>query len=209
MPDISKKFRTPGVCLCLIISLLAAGCASNTKVSSNWRDGKARGASFERVLVVAITDNADRRMSFEDAVALDLRSANTNAWPSARLMDTSTELNVDTIATVAERQNADVVVITRVKSFDVQAVEVQGRTDIQPQRKKGAVFRYDYVEREEEAYVTSEYTTSLTTDVVRPGSEEPIYTVVATATKQETLADVIDVLSDVIAERLRRDGLIR
>ncbi|MDP6617685.1 MAG: hypothetical protein QF790_11010 [Gammaproteobacteria bacterium] len=209
MSKACKNYLAPRSYLFLLVAVIAAGCASNTSVHSNWHDNSVRGARFERVLVVAVADNADRRLSFEDAVAFDLTNATTRAWASARLMDTATEINAETINTVAERQDADAIVITRVKSLDVQAVEVQGRTDIHQRRQQGTLFRYDYIEREEEAYITSEYTTSLTTDVIRTGGEEPIYTVVATAAKQETLTDVIDVLSDVVAERLRHDGLIR
>ena len=194
--------------LYIMAALLLTGCASSTSVSSGWHDSAPRGVRFERVLVVAVTDNTDHRMSFEDAAAFDLRSESTMAWASARLMDTDTEINAENINALARQQQADAVVITRVKSFDVQAVEVQGRTDIHQRRQQGTLFRYDYIEKEEASYVTSEYTTSLTTDVVKTGNSEPLYTVVATATKQETLADVIDVLSDIIAGQLRQDGII-
>lgn len=201
----SASART-GLVLAAVIFL--AGCASNTSVSSAWHKGGYKGTRFERVLVVAIVKNTDRRLSFEDAVVYDLRGETTRAWASARLMDTTTKLDAASIESAAQSQRADAVVITRINSLDVQAVEVQGRTDVQAQRQKGTIFRYDYIEKEEAPYITSEYTITLTTDVLEPGSTDPLYTVVATAKKQETLDDVIEVLSDIIARQLRQDGVI-
>jgi hypothetical protein len=197
----------PGISLA--VALMTGACTTSTSVSSKWHDSSYRNGSFSRVLIVAVTDNTDRRMTFEDAVANDLRSDTTLAWSSSRLMKADTKITEASISEISKQQNADAVIVTRVTSLDVKAVEVKGRTDVVAQRKKGTIFRYDYVEKEEQSYITSEYETTLTTDVYTSTSSDSIYTVAATATKQETLADVIDVLSDVIASRLRRDGVIR
>ena len=49
----------------------------------------------------------------------------------------------------------------------------------------------------------------MTTDVYNATSGENVYTVVTTARKQETLTDVIDLLSGVIAKRLKADGVVK
>jgi hypothetical protein len=195
--------------LSLAIVLVTSACSTATSVSSNWHDRSYQNAGFKRVLVVGVTENTDRRMTFEDAVVNDLRSDSTLVWASSRLMPADTKLTEASMNELAKQQEADAVIVTRVTSLDVTAVEVKGRTDVVAQRKKGTIFRYDYIEKEEQSYTTSQYETTLTTDVYPDMRSESIYTVAATATKQETLADVIDVLSDVIAKRLRRDGVIR
>jgi len=206
--------------LSLTIALTAGACASQTSVSSSWHDKSPAHSKFENVLVVAITENADNRLSFEDAVVYDLRGPNTQAWASARGMKANEAINEENLRKLVEEKQIDAILITKVTSMEIKAVEVGGRTDVienqqdtgmgmVPQRRSGTVFQYDYKETVEPVYTTAKYTTILTTDVYSAASGEHVYTVVSTATKQETLADVIDVLSDVIAKRLRSDGVIR
>ena len=78
-----------------------------------------------------------------------------------------------------------------------------------PERRTGTVFQYNYNETVEPVYTKAEYTTVLTTEVFSATTGEHVYTVVSSATKQETLAEVIDLLSDIIAKRLRDDGVIK
>ena len=159
-------------------------------------------------------------MSFEDAVVYDLRGPETQAWPSARLMEPDLEITRETLRPIIEQQQADALVVTRVTRLEVEPIEIGGRStvlaeqqqsgqDYVYQRKQGTLFRYDYTEDVEKTYLTTEYTTELTTDVYATASGERIYTIVSRATKQESLADVIDVLSNVIAKRLRRDKVIK
>jgi hypothetical protein len=206
--------------MALCIALLATACASKTSVSSDWLDKGAKRAQFESVLIVAVSATAERRRSFEDAVANDLRRPGTEVWVSSSLMDPKTEINEETLRSVAEQQQADAVVVTRVTKLEIEPVEVGGRSAILAQeqqsgadhvfrRQSGTLFRYDYEEDIEATYVTSAYTTELTTDVYDTATGERVYTIVASVEKLETLKDVIDVLSDKIAERLRRDRVIR
>ena len=208
------------LCLCLCIPLFFSACANHTSVSSSWTDGKRHNNPFNRVLVVAVSANADGRMSFEDAVVYDLRGPETQAWPSSRLMKPDVEVNRVTLLPIIDQQQADAVVVTRVTRLEVEPVEIGGRSTVLAeqqqsgqdyvfQRQQGTLFRYDYEEDIEKTYITSEYTTELRTDVYETESDELIYTILSRATKQESLADVIDVLSNVIAKQLRKDRVIR
>jgi hypothetical protein len=208
------------VCICVCIALFTSACTSHTSVSSSWTDTKLRNSPFKRVLVVAVSANADGRMSFEDAVVYDLRGPETQAWPSSRLMKPDLEITKETLLPIIEQQQADAVVVTRVTRLEVEPVEIGGRSTVLAeqqqsgqdyiyQRQKGTLFRYDYEEDVEKTYISSEYTTELRTDVYTTTSDQHIYTIISRATKQESLADVIDVLSNVIAKRLRKDGLIK
>ena len=49
----------------------------------------------------------------------------------------------------------------------------------------------------------------LTTEVHAADSGQLIYTVVSSVSKVETIDEVIDVLGDKIAKRLRRDGVVK
>ncbi len=159
-------------------------------------------------------------MSFEDAVVANLRGSGNLAWSSARLMKSDAPIDEANMRRLVSETGAEAVTVTTVSSLDVKAVESGGRTDaiefeqatgagITPTPRKNSVFLWDWEENVEPVYVTTEYNTVLTTDVYSVASEKNVYTVVTTARKQETLADVIELLSDVIARRLRADGVVK
>jgi PBP1b-binding outer membrane lipoprotein LpoB len=214
------SFLTRSVLAAFILSLLLSGCTARTSVSSSYTDKQQRNPRFTRALVVAVTATPERRLSFERAVVKDLAIDGTEAWPSAQLMNTQLEINQDNLRSVVEQQQADVVIVTRVTAMEVVPVEVEGRSAVLEEqqqsgenhiykRKSGTLFRYDYEEDVEASYVTTEYTTELKTEVFAAQSGELIYTIVSRVSKVETINEVIDVLSDEIAKRLRRDGVIK
>ena len=202
----------PGIFLTTFFSLglaLLTGCAANTSVSTTWYDEGSRGTRFDKVLVVAIAADADKRRSFEDVLARRLGTDATQVWTSNRYMDTAQAVNHETIEPVLNQTGATAVVITAVTSFEVNPVEVEAYTDVTARRKSGTAFRYDYVEKELPAFIKTEYATVLTTDVYNAQTNAHVYTLVSSATGQDNLAEVISVLSGVIAKQLRADGIIR
>lgn len=203
-----------------ILSLLLTGCSARTSISSSYTDQQQRNPRFTRALVVAVAATPNRRLSFERAVVKDLATNGTEAWPSAQLMNTELEINEVNLRSVVEQQQADAVIVTRVTAMEVSSVEVEGRSTVLEEqqqsgenhiykRKSGTLFRYDYEEDIEASYVTTEYTTELKTEVFAAQSGELIYTIASRVSKVETIDEVIEVLSDEIAKRLRRDGVIK
>jgi hypothetical protein len=200
--------------------LLISGCASKTSLSSQWIDSSQRNPRFERVIVVAVSSNPDRRRTFEDAVAKDLQASGIDVWPSTRLMNPELEVTRESLLPFIEERQAQAIIVTRVTGLEVETVEIEGRSNVQeerqqsgldyvPPRKKGTVFQYDFSEDVEATRITSTYTTELTTEVYTAEDYQHIYTIVSSTSGQETLAEVIDVLSDEIAERLSKDKVIR
>jgi len=204
----------------LLILALVSGCANPTKLSSVWYDKGQRGARFDRLLVVAVSDNTDRRLSFESALVSQLRGSQTEAWASARLMRTDTPINEENMRAVVSQQQADAVIVTRLESVEVNAVESGGRSDVlarenetgigmTPLPRRGTVFQYDYNEKIEPVYITAKYKAVLTTDVYSVQGGNNIYSLVSTTSGQSTVTEVITELSKAIGERLRTDGVIR
>jgi len=204
----------------LTSAALLAACAAKPKVSNKWIDKSNGNLPFDKVLVVGVTANTDRRISFESSVAEDLFSERTAVWTSISLMPADQEINEGSLRTVANTQGANGIVVTRVIDLKIEPVEIGGRSTVLAEehqsgfdhtyrRKQGTLFQYDYEEDVEATYITSEYTTKLQTDVYDAVSGDRVYTMTSAISKQETLADVIKVLSDEIAKRLRRDKVIQ
>jgi len=220
-PHFGVTHRTPrAVTGPLLIAALLSGCAGPTKVTSVWHDKDQHTARVDRLLVVAVSDNADRRLSFEDALVNQLRGPKTEAWASARLMPADAPVNEESLRGIVAQQQADAVIVTKLESVEVKPVESGGRSDVlarqnetgigmTPERKSGTVFQYDYEEKIEPVYITAEYTAVVTTDVYSVASGANIHSIRATTSGKQTVAEVIAELSKTIAERLRTDGVVR
>ena len=191
------------------LTLMAAGCAGVPSQSHVWHDDDKRGVQYERILLVALTQEGDKRKSFEDSLRARLQTPAIEIWTSSSLMGINVPVTADSINPLLQSTGAEAVIITRVKSIGVDPVQVDSYTDVVAKRRKGSVLTYDYVEKELPAFIRNEFTTVLTTDVYDAQSSASIYTLVSSASGQESLSDVIEVLSRAIAKRLRSDGVVR
>jgi len=192
-----------------LLTALLTGCAGTPQQSHVWNDADKRGARYDRVLLTALTQEGDKRRSFEDALAGRLRSEQTEVWSSNKLMRIDTPVTTETVAPLLAQTGATAVIVTRVTSIAVEPVQVNAYTDVVAKRRKGSALTYDYVDKELPAFIRNEFTTVLTTDVYDAESNSNVYTLVSSTRGQESLGDVIEVLSKAIAKRLRSDGVVR
>ena len=196
-------------------TLALTGCANHAVLSSVWHDEAYQRQSFSRVVVVGVSDNIFRRTVFEEAVAAELTSGTTEAWPSAHLMNPETPLNEDTLSTVVKDKQADALLITRLADTQVKANEVDSRVDVEATSIGGNVvdfFRYDYEDVEQPGYLQAKVTVVLSTNLYETASGKLVYSIESVTTDKDTeyssvVYEVIENTSVEIARRLRRDGL--
>lgn len=196
-------------CITAVAALSVPGCANRPTVTATWHENEARGARYSSALVIGLVKDGDKRLSFEDALAQQLSSSDTKLWSSSRVLGSGRAVNRESVSRAVAQTGAEAVFVTRVETLEVRQVETEAYTDVQARRQQGRLFSYDYVEKELPARVTPEFTTTLVTDVYRVGSERHVYSLTATASGQESLEEVIDVLSRAIAKKLRADGIVR
>lgn len=200
--------------------MLITGCASRPTSSSKWLNKEQKSAPYSSVLIVGVTKNRDRRLSFEQSIADDLNNENITAWASTRFMPEGQPVDEPTIRSIAADQQAAGIIVTRVTNIEITPVEIGGRSTVKAEehqsgfdhtyrRRSGTLFQYDYEEDVEATYLTTEYTTELHTDVYDAASGEHVYELVTSVDKQESLSEVIRILSDEITRRLIRDKVVK
>ncbi len=134
---------------------MLTGC-STTTIDSEWVADQAGARTYRKILVVGVSEDFDRRRSFENFVVNALQNSGNTAWPSSRLMESETSLDQDAIRAAVKTSGADAILVTRLVERSVTADEVDARTGVKTQRKEGGLvnlFRYDYNEYEEPAYI--------------------------------------------------------
>ena len=119
--------RTRAVALRVLLFLaggaLLAGCAGPVKVTSDWQGDQATGQSFERVLVVGVSPDHNPRCAFERFLATETRGQKPLMIPSCNEMKSDEELNLENVKRVVAAVKADGVLATSLVAAKTEARE--------------------------------------------------------------------------------------
>jgi hypothetical protein len=195
----------------VLLATLAA-CSRPTDVVSTWHLQQSDGGPYRTILVVGVADDGGERRRFENAMTAALAGLGIAARASNREMPAEAPLNRDSIAGVVKATGADAVLVTRLVSHEVATQEVDARTGVKVNPKGQNVydfFRYDYDEYEESAYLVVKSTVRLSTDFYEARQGELVYTLETTTYDKESGAEIITEVTEAVAGRLKRDGLVR
>lgn len=99
----------------LFALLLASGCATTT-TSGSWEQPRTENAPYTHVLVVALTQSNDMRLSLERQLARNLAVGGSRASVSMSMATGSKDAprTLETIQAMAREKNADAVLVLRV-----------------------------------------------------------------------------------------------
>jgi hypothetical protein len=200
-----------------------SGCAGNSSVKSAWQESAPRHQSFTRVLIVGVSANFTQRCAFEWSMASQIKSASTQVFVSCDSMTSKDPLTRANIERVAVTDQADAVLTSAVVSMQLGGQ--QGNTRDTRATPYYQVTGQGYVTGELGAYgvpvtfVQLETTPSITlitgdihvlTKLFETHGATLVYTV-DTQAKSENIqssSSGIETITALIADRLRRDGVI-
>jgi hypothetical protein len=204
---------------------LLAGCAvQEPRVSSAWQPGVSHDKTYQRVLVVGVTHNLKTRCAFERYLAGQIRSDSTEAFASCDSMDKDKRepLTRESIEQAVATQKADAVVATVLVAKDMQAVQGGGRDTRGTASYKatdagwwdGYYGAYGVPVIYGEFQSTAEITTiqadvTVATRVFETQGASVVYSLETAAKNLESRDEGLATVTGPIAERLRKDGLIR
>ena len=207
------------------LAMLAAACTRPTTVESAWSAGVPQHQAFSKVLVVGVTPSYTTRCRFERMMRDSLSNANATAITSCSKMDSKDPLTRDAIVALVTDLGADAVLATRL--VDAKANLVEGGTDEARGRAfykpTGYGYGYGYdpyygpygvpvVYGEfvaEDASFTLQRTVVISSNLYETRDATLVYTLDTTTRDRKSQSEVIDAVTLAIAERLRRDGLVR
>lgn len=222
----SRILRT--ACVPTLVMFLAAasgglaGCASHPTVSGSWADGAQRSQLYQRVLVVGVSPDIDQRCPFERFLAARIKDNGTAAIVSCDVMDLKAGLSPEAVKAAVVAQKADAVVATNLvaKQWDVEeggTMDTRGG-GMYKATDAGYVTGYYgaygmpviYGEFETVASIdTLESDVSVATRFFAADSAKLLYSMETVAPKVESRIQGLDEISTAIADRLRKNGLIR
>lgn len=97
--------------LLLAVALLTS-CASQVKIENSWRDQSVPATTYNKLLVIAVTQQPELRKLFENIVTETLRSHGVEAVQSYPLLDNLKNADKAQVQKLAQAVGADAVLIT-------------------------------------------------------------------------------------------------
>jgi len=191
--------------------MLLSGCAQNTRIASTWH-GDRVSEPANRILVVGVGNDLTHRRMFEDLVVRELAAGGNTAWASSRRMDAAMPLTREGVEQAVRDTGATLVVVTRLSHQQTEFVESREQGGIKARRLQATpldFFRYDYTVVESADYLVAESAVSLATDVYQVDAGRLVYSLDTSVPPRDTRIEIIDDAALAIAQRLRRDGLVR
>lgn len=220
--------RRPRSALAALVLLTA--CSAPTKMASGWLPGAEPDRPYDKVLVVAVSEDFDRRRTFENSLANELAAGNTVGIPSTRTMLTTDVLDRESVAALVKQVGAQAVLVTRLVNEAVDVTQKRGREVLKTDQPAPAtsaaaniedsyyynVYTYDYSVSAEPPSLEIERDLTVTTDLFEAGEGKRIYTIQSdvritnsASLDQNTDVAVIDKVATDLARQLRRDKAVR
>lgn len=221
----------PTALLLLAGATALSGCAQPVKVQGDWQEGVPRDQSFSRVLVVGISPDYNQRCAFEGFVANQLRSEATTAFTSCRVLSSKEPLTRENIERAVAEHNADAVFATILVAAEVETREGGSSETRGDGYYKATGFDYEpayygrygayrsygvygvpvvYGEfRTAPPLTTVQGSVEVASRLYETGGATLVYEMLTTAHDLESRAGGLAEVSGAIADRLRRDGLVR
>jgi hypothetical protein len=218
----SRLGRNARVALPLAAALLAGCAGPQVKVTGTRQEGAPRDQVFARVIVVGVSPDLRQRCSFERYLATRIESTATVAMASCDVVKQKEPLTRESIEEAIVAQKADAVVATSLISQQWEAgsggsMDTRGGGSYKATDAGYATGYYGaygvpviYGEFTTQAsVVTMQGEARLTTKVFETRNATVVYTLDTAAKGLESREARLNAVTTPIADRLRKDGLIR
>ena len=185
----------------LALTLLALTACATSKPSVEWRNESFTG-KVDNILIIGVSEDAERRYTFENTFVEVLAANKTRAIPSRNLLTSSINLRRELVEKAIEGQQVDAVLITRVagaRETETNSIRDRGRS----------YFYYNIIPRERDTEYPDEHRLfTLESRLYDTASGELIWSM-----QSETMADakpkeIIEKQIQLTTRALANSGLI-
>jgi hypothetical protein len=214
--------RVAAATVVLFAALGLAGFGQKVKVTGTWQDGASRPQTFARVLVVGVSPNINQRCAFVGFLASRIRSESTEAIPSCSVVNRKAPLTRESIEAAVAATQADAVLSTILVSRSA-STDDGGSRDTRGTASYKAVdsgWATGYYGAYGVPVIYGEFETSpsittlkgevhVASKLFEVRGATVVYTLDTTARELESRDEGLSIVTTPMAERLRKDGLVR
>lgn len=191
--------------------LVLAACASSGRVVSTFDGPAYEGPAFRNLLVIGVADSYNNRATFERTLAQEISEGGAQATALYTIVDKDAPIDRATVEKVVDEGDFDAILITRALNREFKTKAKTGSPTAQAIPKGGSaanLFRYDYKELNEPATLSMELNIVIGSELFAAASREKLWGIEADISDQASVGVLVIDASNVIASRLRKDGLI-
>lgn len=205
------RWARAGVLLAIVLMAACAKSAgTKTTIPQYHRVTGYDGVVFQRLFVIGVGENDERRRLFEDAFAKVLGHDNTYAQASWQSLPQDRLLTEEEIRAAIGADELDGVLVTRLMSVDEEEHYVEGRTyRVQRARMFEGYYQGSYKTVHEPGYYERTTTYRLETNLYAVSDGGLVWSGRSDTVNPDSIEDGISSLTQVIASKLREEGLIR
>jgi len=212
----------PAAALLLAAAATLPGCAQQVRVNGSWQDNVTHDQAYTRVLVVAVSPDVNQRCAFEQFLVVQIQGETTQAIASCRALSLKDPLTIENIERAIETHRIDAVLATSLLASKIGAreggsMETQGEAYFKP---TDIGYWYGYYGAYGMPVVYGEFQTApsittvqgeveILTKVFDTRDASLVYELNTKARDLESRESGLAIITGPIADRLRKDGLVR
>ena len=192
--------------------MFLAACGAQVEVIKLYEDPSAQAAPYERLLVIGIASDLDRRRSIEDLIYEQLRVDDVDAIRGYSVLGRSPHLDQEAIDAAAESSAADGILISHIVATSTTAQIQEGRVDLKSKCRGGnaiEIFLYDHDMLREPDSVSVASEVAIVTNLYDASSGSRVWTIQTTCLDKASLDDVLHRSTGAIVRELRLSGLVQ
>lgn len=209
MEGLRRASRPLGAALAVSLAALV-GCAP-VSVTGDWRAADYTG-TIRSALVVGVFESATDRRSLEDALAKALAKQGVEAVTSYSFMPGKRMPDAETFRGEVEGVEVEAVLVTRLVNVEKETVYVPPRAYMVPHpyyyNRLHTYYGHVYHTLYEPAYMMERTIVSLETTLYDASSDRLIWTLATESFDPRTTRDLVEPLTRLIVERLKKDKLL-
>lgn len=222
LPYSPRVTKTPIIALCICLLVVAACKTTSTNFSQSYRNPGYEETVFKRVLVIAVSSDAETRQAFENALASAIATEGGTAAPSYTILPSDEQVSEEQLHATIENEGVDGVLLSRLVSVDRETEYTPPKKYNNPRTRyypasPGWGYGYGgfygfygttYAEVHEPGYFDSSTTLTLETNLYSVATNELVWTGRSETIDPESIEAARASVTHAVAKKLKAERLI-
>ncbi|PTX14608.1 hypothetical protein C8N40_11036 [Pontibacter mucosus] len=203
----------------LLLTLVLPGCAPSTQITGTWKNPEGGGQAYNKIMVVAITDNVRARQTVETDMQAQLQQRGIQGAKSIDMfpptMSQKGGPDVNQILDKVREQQYDAILTVALLDEETETRYVPGSYGYTPITRFGwygrfrGYYTYWYPTIYDPGYYTEEKTYFLETNLYDVRTEQLQWSAQSASHSPSSLRKASVTLAELTVGRMAQDGLVR
>ena len=195
-------------CMLMLVSACRKEEQSKTTMPTAWRSPTYEGGPFNKLFVVGIGKDDARRRLYEDSVVAALGAEGATAEASWKTFPDSEDLIKQKILEVTKNGGFDAVLITRLVGIDEKTKYVPGESHLTEVSDPDLYLTNTYELVNTPGYYETTTTFRVETALYAVEREERVWSGLSETVDPESVEEVIESVSAIVAKRIKSEGFV-